>query len=195
MPAKLSAICFVHSHVDRLTQEFTVREVTGIVKLSDDDPNKIIYLNIKVFIPVNETVNYQIESFDTGDVIATSIKVIDFDFETMPPLDDLALDFYVEERIGEKEPSSFWVKARHKASSRYLFNKTNIINQISRSTTALLIGRSNRTPRGAIPRTPRSKCSTLSSMNPTSTSTLSSAVETNPIPNMSDQQSSNKTSQ
>ncbi|CAG8814995.1 2253_t:CDS:2, partial [Gigaspora rosea] len=138
--------------------------------------------------------------------------------------DDLALDFYVEERIGEKEPSSFWVEARHKANNRYLFNRTNTINQISRSTTALLIGtityqrdnettsgkhvmiledisminlarRSNRTPRGTTPRTPRSKHSTLSSMNPTSTSTLSSALETNPIPNMSDQQSSNETSQ
>ncbi|RIB18265.1 hypothetical protein C2G38_2037041 [Gigaspora rosea] len=142
MPAKLSAICFVHFHVDRLTQEFTVREVTGIVKLSDDDPNKIIYLNIKVFILVT----------------ATSIRVIDFDFETMPPLginsiivgittqtaknvgDDLALDFYMEERIGEKEPSSFWIEARHKANNRYLFNRTNTINQTSRSTTALLIG-------------------------------------------------------
>ncbi|CAG8831850.1 7017_t:CDS:1, partial [Gigaspora rosea] len=56
-------------------------------------------------------------------------------------------------------------------------------------------GRSNRTPRGTTPRTPRSKRSTLSSMNPTSTSTLLSALETNPIPNMSDQQSSNETFQ
>ncbi|CAG8815049.1 20168_t:CDS:1, partial [Gigaspora margarita] len=52
---------------------------------------------------------------------------------------DLALDFYVEERIGEKEPPSFWVQAKHNTSNRYLFAKTNTINQTSRSTTALLI--------------------------------------------------------
>ncbi|CAG8846538.1 12075_t:CDS:1, partial [Gigaspora margarita] len=58
-------------------------------------------------------------------VTAISIKLIDFDFETMPSLginsviigtttqtaklvkDDLALDFYMEERIREKEPQVF----------------------------------------------------------------------------------------
>ncbi|RIB01194.1 hypothetical protein C2G38_2051076 [Gigaspora rosea] len=54
--------------------------------------------------------------------------------------DDLVLDFYVEERIGEKELLSFWVEARHKANNRYLFNRTNAINQTFRSTTSLLIG-------------------------------------------------------
>ncbi|KAF0441276.1 hypothetical protein F8M41_003857 [Gigaspora margarita] len=52
---------------------------------------------------------------------------------------DLALDFYVEERIEEKEPPSFWVQAKHNASNRYLFTKTKAINQTSKSTTTLLI--------------------------------------------------------
>ncbi|CAG8826641.1 41117_t:CDS:2, partial [Gigaspora margarita] len=166
-------------------------------------------------------------------VTATSIKVIDFDFETIPPLginsiivgtttqtaksigDDLVLDFYMEERIGKKEPPSFWVQARHNTNNRYLFTKTNAINQTSRSTTALLIstityqrdnetasrkhlsqstipghqqGKTGRTLQGATLRTPKNKRTSLSSMNPTSTPTLSSVLETNPISNMSDQQ-------
>ncbi|CAG8820165.1 40844_t:CDS:2, partial [Gigaspora margarita] len=79
--------------------------------------------------------------------------------------DDLALDFYVEERIREKEPQVFGYQQ----------------------------GKTSCTPRGATPRTPRTprnKRTTLSSMNPTSTLTLSLVLETNPIPNMSDQQSS-----
>ncbi|KAF0364790.1 hypothetical protein F8M41_013865 [Gigaspora margarita] len=137
--------------------------------------------------------------------------------------DDLALDFYVEERIEEKEPPSFWVQARHNANNRYLFTRTNAINQTSRSTTTLLIStityqRDNETasrkhvmilkdisminltrnnsdalsatPCGCPNLLPRNKRTTLSSMNSTSTPTLSSVLETNPIPNMSDQQSS-----
>ncbi|CAG8826417.1 2067_t:CDS:1, partial [Gigaspora margarita] len=88
----------------------------------------------------------------------TSIKVIDFDFETMLFLDinfiiigtttqtdknvrdDLALDFYMKERIREKELPSFWVQAKYNASNRYLFTRTNAINQTFISTTTLLIG-------------------------------------------------------
>ncbi|KAF0482068.1 hypothetical protein F8M41_023489 [Gigaspora margarita] len=120
--------------------------------------------------------------------------------------DDLALDFYMEERIGEKKPLSFWVQARHNANNRHLFTKTNTINQTSRSTTVLLIstityqhdnetafrkhGKTGCTPWGTTPRTPRNKRTSLSNMNPTSILTLLSVLETNPIPNMSDQQSS-----
>ncbi|KAF0407547.1 hypothetical protein F8M41_008751 [Gigaspora margarita] len=69
----------------------------AIVRLSDDDPSKIIYLNIKAFIPLNENTYHYIEPFETGDMIsvkgkfvkrdnyytvsATSIKALDFDFD------------------------------------------------------------------------------------------------------------------
>ncbi|CAG8744655.1 5961_t:CDS:2, partial [Dentiscutata heterogama] len=53
---------------------------------------------------------------------------------------DLILEFYVEEKVGDREPPSFWVEARHNINNKYLSNKTNAINQNSRSTTAILIG-------------------------------------------------------
>ncbi|KAF0333101.1 hypothetical protein F8M41_016899, partial [Gigaspora margarita] len=133
MPAKLTTICYVHSCTERITQEYTVKDITGIVKLKDDEPSNIIYLNIKASIPLNDSSNNFIEAFQTGDVIylkgkfvardsyytvsATSIKVLEFDFEDMPALginvtivgittqivqntgNDLTLEFYVEEKV------------------------------------------------------------------------------------------------
>ncbi|KAF0468036.1 hypothetical protein F8M41_025888 [Gigaspora margarita] len=166
MPAKLSTICYVHMCTERLTQEFTIKEVIGIIRLSNDDPTNIIYLKIKAFIPVNETNNHYIESFGPGNVVflkgkfvtTTSIKVLNFEFDDIPVLginsvvigitsqtvknveNNLTLEFYVEERVEDREPPSFWVEARHDISNKYLSNKTNAINQNSRSTTAVLIG-------------------------------------------------------
>ncbi|CAG8772627.1 16357_t:CDS:1, partial [Gigaspora margarita] len=53
------------------------------------------------------------------------------------------LDFYVEERISEKEPTDFWVEVRHRVNNTYLANRTNSINQKICSTIALLIGTMN----------------------------------------------------
>ncbi|CAB4422817.1 unnamed protein product [Rhizophagus irregularis] len=50
------------------------------------------------------------------------------------------LNFYVEENLGNREPSEFWVEARHDPNKGYLANKTNSINQNMRSTTAILVG-------------------------------------------------------
>ncbi|CAG8774152.1 7392_t:CDS:1, partial [Rhizophagus irregularis] len=50
----------------------------------------------------------------------------------------LALNFYVEESLGNCELTEFWVEARHDPNNRYLANKTNSINQNIRSTTATL---------------------------------------------------------
>ncbi|CAG8852775.1 23220_t:CDS:2, partial [Gigaspora margarita] len=153
---------------------FTVKEITCIVRLSNDDPTKIIYLKVKAFVPLNDTSNYYIESFSPGDVVflkgkfvesenfyivtTTSIKVINFEFDDMPVLginsvvigitnqtvknieNDLILEFYIEEKVRDREPPSFWIEARHNANNKYLANKTNAINQNSRSTTAILIG-------------------------------------------------------
>ncbi|CAB5332380.1 uncharacterized protein OCT59_009451 [Rhizophagus irregularis] len=40
MPAKLNTICYVHNIAERLTQDFTVKEITGITRIKDDDPTK-----------------------------------------------------------------------------------------------------------------------------------------------------------
>ena len=50
------------------------------------------------------------------------------------------LEFYVEENLGEREPREFWVDVTHDPNLKYLFNKTNAINQTMRSTTAVLMG-------------------------------------------------------
>ncbi|KAF0488279.1 hypothetical protein F8M41_022366 [Gigaspora margarita] len=173
MLAKLFAICYVQACIDHLTQEFTVKDITAIVRLSEDDPSKIIYLNIKIFVPLNEPNDHYIESFETSDVIsvkgkfvsrdnyytvsATSIKTLEFDFDDMLALgintfiigitnqtiknndDNISLKFYVEEKVREKEPSNFWVEARHNVNNKYLSNKTDAINQNARSTTAVLV--------------------------------------------------------
>ncbi|CAB5199197.1 unnamed protein product [Rhizophagus irregularis] len=43
MPAKLNTICYVHNIAERLTQDFTVKEITGITRIKDDDPTKMVY--------------------------------------------------------------------------------------------------------------------------------------------------------
>jgi len=51
------------------------------------------------------------------------------------------LEFYLEERLGEREPRDFWLEVRHDPNNTYLANKTNAINQSSiKSTTAVLVG-------------------------------------------------------
>jgi len=48
--------------------------------------------------------------------------------------------FHIEERVGDREPSEFWLEVRHDANDTYLSNKTSTINQTMRSTTAVLSG-------------------------------------------------------
>ncbi|KAF0460894.1 hypothetical protein F8M41_000534 [Gigaspora margarita] len=141
MSAKLFAICYVQACIDCLTQKFTAKDIIAIVRLSEDDLSKIIYLNIKAFVPLNEPNDHYIESFETSDVIsvkgkfvsrdnyytvsATSIKTLEFNFDDMPVLgintfiigitnqtiknndDNISLEFYVEKKVREKEPSNF----------------------------------------------------------------------------------------
>ncbi|KAF0484235.1 hypothetical protein F8M41_023048 [Gigaspora margarita] len=150
MLAKLFTICYVQACIERLTQEFTVKDITAIRKH-----------------------RYYIKPFETGDVIsvkgkfvgrdnyytvsATSIKALDFDFDDMPALgintfiisitnqtiknveSSVSLEFYVEEKVREKEPSNFWVETRHNVNNKYLSNKTGAINQNACSTTAILV--------------------------------------------------------
>src|SRR6185312_4765219 len=74
---------------------------------------------------------------------ATGINVVVTGFTTQMVKNiegNMTLEFYVEERIGEREPSDFWLKVRHNANHVYLSNKTNAINQTGRCTNALLVG-------------------------------------------------------
>ncbi|CAG8697274.1 hypothetical protein GLOIN_2v1867713 [Rhizophagus irregularis DAOM 181602=DAOM 197198] len=148
MPAKLNTICYVHNIAERLTQDFTVKEITGITRIKDDDPTKTVK-NINGY---------------------------------------LTLNFYVEESLGNRKLTEFWVEARHDPNNRYyLANKTNSINQNMRSTTAILMNqqgsnnnRSYHPSRGATSR--RRGRTTLAQMESTNTQNLSAALEANPIP-------------
>ncbi|PKY63234.1 hypothetical protein RhiirA4_491484, partial [Rhizophagus irregularis] len=62
-----------------------IKEITGISRLSDEDPTKIIYLKIKVFVPLNKEIETQIKEFENGQMNATSIKpMANLDFDMMP---------------------------------------------------------------------------------------------------------------
>ncbi|RHZ80716.1 hypothetical protein Glove_132g54 [Diversispora epigaea] len=51
------------------TNEFILKEITAISRLNDMDPAEIIYLQIKVFIPLNQEVKNNIEDFEIEQVI------------------------------------------------------------------------------------------------------------------------------
>ncbi|CAB4395383.1 unnamed protein product [Rhizophagus irregularis] len=148
MPAKISTMCYIHEFTERLTQEFTVKEITAVARLNDDDPTKIVYLRVKAFIPVDQNIPCQIKDFNKGQVNATSVKLIDnMGFDDMPSIgfnfmimglttktirnvnNQSIIEFYVEENLGDRELREFWVEVRHNANLRYLANKTNAINQ------------------------------------------------------------------
>ena len=69
MPAKLSTIAYVHEVTQRQTQDFTVKEITAVSRLSEDDPTKVSYLKIKAFIPLDQEIETQIEDFNAEDII------------------------------------------------------------------------------------------------------------------------------
>ncbi|POG74673.1 hypothetical protein GLOIN_2v1476024 [Rhizophagus irregularis DAOM 181602=DAOM 197198] len=117
MPAKLSTVCYVHESREHLTQDFTIKDITAVSRLDDQDPTKVLYLRIKAFIPSDNTFETQIEDFETGDII-----------------------FLKGKKHRDKEPREFWVEVFHDPNLRYLENKTNSINQTMRSTTVMLVG-------------------------------------------------------
>jgi len=57
----------------KTTQLFTIRfiviEITAIVKMSQEDPSIISYLRVKAFVPLDTSVQHQIDQVDTGDVV------------------------------------------------------------------------------------------------------------------------------
>ena len=76
MSAKIATMCYIHESKERLTQDYTVKEITGVVRTDDDDPSKIIYLKIKVFIPSDKNVECKIKDFKIGQVIFLKGKFI-----------------------------------------------------------------------------------------------------------------------
>jgi hypothetical protein len=56
MPAKISTMCYIHDFTERLTQEFTVKEITAVARLDEEDPTKIVYLRVKCFVPVDHNI-------------------------------------------------------------------------------------------------------------------------------------------
>ncbi|RGB28480.1 hypothetical protein C1646_745834 [Rhizophagus diaphanus] len=127
-----------------IDEEFTIKEITAVARLNDDDPTKIVYLRVKVFILVDQNIPCQIDDFNKGQVNATSVKLIDnMGFDDMPAigLNVMLIGLTTKTRktweIGNRE---FWVEVHHNANLRYLANKTNTINQSMRSTTALIMG-------------------------------------------------------
>jgi hypothetical protein len=76
MPAKLSTICYIHNLTQRSVKEFNIKEFTGIVRLSDEDPSKIIYLKVKAFIPLDREIESNIEEFESSQVIYLRGKFI-----------------------------------------------------------------------------------------------------------------------
>ncbi|KAF0476179.1 hypothetical protein F8M41_024452 [Gigaspora margarita] len=99
MPAKVSTLCYIHDCFERITKEFIIKEVTAIVKTNDNDPTKIIFLKIKIFLPIDENAVHYIKLFEINDIIflkekfilyenyyivsATSVKITDLDFDCM----------------------------------------------------------------------------------------------------------------
>ena len=69
MPAKVSAICYVHDCTERLTQDFTIKEITAVYRLDATDATKIIYLKLKAFIPSDRNIETQVDDFERGDVV------------------------------------------------------------------------------------------------------------------------------
>ncbi|GBC52852.2 hypothetical protein GLOIN_2v1879344 [Rhizophagus irregularis DAOM 181602=DAOM 197198] len=49
MPAKFVAFCYVNDSTERLTQEYTVKEITDVTRTDDDYPTKVIYLKMDKF--------------------------------------------------------------------------------------------------------------------------------------------------
>ena len=79
MPSKLLTICYVHDSTERITRDYTIKEITSIVKLSDDDPKKIAFLHIKAFIPIDQNIQSKIDDFETGDTILLKGKFVPYE--------------------------------------------------------------------------------------------------------------------
>ena len=68
--------------------------------------------------------------FDDMPVIGLNVMIMGLTTKMVRNVDNqLIIDFYVKENLGDRELREFWVEVRHNANLRYLVNKTNAINQ------------------------------------------------------------------
>ena len=79
--------------------------------------------------------------YDNMPLIGLNVILIGFTTKTVKNVNGTCtLDFYIEEKIGEKEPNDYWIEVKHNPNNKYLSRKTASINQKLRSTTAILVG-------------------------------------------------------
>ena len=67
MSAKITTIVYIHQCTERLTQEFTVKEITVVSKVDFTDPTKVVYLKVKAFIPSDRSIETEMEDFESGE--------------------------------------------------------------------------------------------------------------------------------
>ena len=79
--------------------------------------------------------------FDTMPAIGINVMVVGSTSQVVENVEGKSvLEFHVEENIGDREPNEFYLEVRHNPEHTYLANKTNSINKLMRSTTAILMG-------------------------------------------------------
>ena len=79
MPSKLLTFCYVYNFTQRVTQDYTIKDITGIVKLSDIELAKIVFFCIKAFIPINQNIKSKIDPFEIGNTILLNRKFVSFE--------------------------------------------------------------------------------------------------------------------
>ncbi len=80
MPSKILTFCYVHDCTERPTRDYNIKEITGIVKLSETDPTKITFLRIKAFVPINQDIESKIDpTLETGNTILLKGKFVPFE--------------------------------------------------------------------------------------------------------------------
>ncbi|POG59203.1 hypothetical protein GLOIN_2v1789421 [Rhizophagus irregularis DAOM 181602=DAOM 197198] len=166
MPAKLNMICYVHNIAKRLTQDFTVKEITGITRTKNDDPTKDAMdgLTTKTVMNINGylTLNFYVEE-SLGNCELT--------------------EFWVEARHDSNN--------RYLANKTNSINQN-----MRSTTVILVGSNNNRSyhpPQGATSR--RRGRTTLAQMESTNTQNLSAALEANPIPTNMNQIPNNEISE
>ncbi|RHZ78018.1 hypothetical protein Glove_168g221 [Diversispora epigaea] len=67
---------FIHDEDNCLFIPGDDEEITGVVRLDNNDFQKIMYLRIKAFVPLDPTIKTQIEEFEKEQVILLTGKFV-----------------------------------------------------------------------------------------------------------------------
>ncbi|GES91887.1 ATP-dependent DNA helicase Pif1-like [Rhizophagus clarus] len=109
--------CYVHSLIQKSTKEYSIKEITRIVRQNDKDSSKIIYLKIKAFVLLDKKIEIHIKKFEREVnllVVMVCIwhkhYVIGQTIQAVKNVDGKSvLDFLVKENLGEKELKDFQI--------------------------------------------------------------------------------------